>query len=45
MIRPGPRERVAAWFVTGPLGHLYGTTVDIGEAWTRWALSRLRARG
>ena len=38
------RERVAAWLVTGPLGHLYGTLADITLLWTRWAASRVRAR-
>ena len=29
----GPREKLAAWVVTGPLGHLYGTLADIALLW------------
>jgi hypothetical protein len=39
-----PRERLVAWLVTGPLGHLYGTLADIGQLWLRWGISRVRAR-
>jgi hypothetical protein len=44
VIRRGPRETFAAWMVTGPLGHLYGTAADIAVLWVRWALARVRAR-
>jgi hypothetical protein len=44
VIRRGPRERLVAWLVTGPFGHLYGTLADIVLLWTRWAVSRVRAR-
>ena len=44
VIRRGPRERVEAWLVTGPLGHLYGTLADITLLWTRYGLARVRAR-
>jgi hypothetical protein len=44
VISRSPRERIAAWIVTGPLGHLYGTLADITVLWTRWGLSRVRAR-
>jgi hypothetical protein len=44
MIRRGPRETLSAWMVTGPLGHLYGTLADITLLWSRWWLSRVRAR-
>jgi hypothetical protein len=37
-------ERAAAWLVTGPLGHLYGTLADIVLAWARWGAGRVRAR-
>jgi hypothetical protein len=40
----GPRERLSAWLVTGPLGHLYGTLADIVLLWTRWGATRVRAR-
>jgi hypothetical protein len=45
VIDRGPRERLTAWLVTGPLGHLYGTLADIVLLWGRWGLSRVRARG
>jgi hypothetical protein len=44
VIHRSARERVTAWLVTGPLGHLYGTLADITLLWTRWAASRVRAR-
>jgi hypothetical protein len=44
MIDRGADERAAAWLVTGPLGHLYGTLADIVLLWTRWGASRVRAR-
>jgi hypothetical protein len=44
VIHRGRAERVSAWVVTGPFGHLYGTVADIVLLWTRWALSRVRAR-
>jgi hypothetical protein len=44
VIERGPRERLSAWLVTGPLGHLYGTLADITLLWVRWGVSRVRAR-
>jgi hypothetical protein len=40
------RERLAAWLVTGPLGHLWSATADIVVIWTRylWFKSRDAAR-
>jgi hypothetical protein len=40
----GRRTILAAWLYTGPLGHLYGTTADIVELWTRWGLRQFRDR-
>jgi len=37
-----PREVVAAWIVTGPLGHLYAGVVDWLELLVR--LARVRGR-
>jgi hypothetical protein len=37
-------RRTAAWWVTGPLGHLYGGTVDISVLLARYALARMRRR-
>jgi hypothetical protein len=44
MRRPRPPHVVvAAWIVTGPLGHLYGGVVDWAQVLAR--LARARARG
>jgi len=38
MRRPRPpHEVVAAWVLTGPLGHLYAGVVDWGVLLVRWA--------
>jgi hypothetical protein len=34
-------SRLAAWLVTGPLGHLYGGVVDWLELMARWLRGRL----
>jgi len=36
--------RVAAWLVTGPVGHLYGGLADWAVLATRWAWARARGR-
>jgi len=36
------RTRLAAWLVTGPLGHLWAGVVDWAELLARWVWSRLR---
>ena len=41
-IRRGPRERLAAWVVTGPLGHFWSAAADITVLWVRYGLSLLR---
>jgi hypothetical protein len=44
MPRPRPpHETLAAWVLTGPLGHLYGGLVDWARLLGR--LARARARG
>lgn len=40
----GPAERLAAWLVTGPLGHLYSVLADLGVYFTRWLLGRAKRR-
>ena len=45
MPRRRPSEKLAAWIVTGPIGHLYGAVADITMLWVHWMLSRVRARG
>jgi hypothetical protein len=43
-IERGPAERLAAWFYTGPLGHLYGVLADLTQLWLRYGAQRLRER-
>jgi hypothetical protein len=43
-LRRGPRERLQAWLVTGPLGHLWSATADVVELSVRWQLARLRGQ-
>ena len=38
-----PPERLLAWIVTGPPGHLWSAVADIAVLWARWAAGRLRA--
>jgi hypothetical protein len=39
-----PRDRLAAWLITGPVGHLWSALADIAAAWTRYAWARIRGR-
>jgi hypothetical protein len=39
-----PSSRVAAWIVTGPLGHLYGGAMDWVTLLARYAWARARGR-
>jgi hypothetical protein len=36
-------RRIAAWLLTGPLGHLVAGVADWAELLGRWWLGRLRA--
>jgi hypothetical protein len=36
------RARLAAWLVTGPLGHLVAGVADWLELLARWAVGRVR---
>jgi hypothetical protein len=36
------RDRVAAWIVTGPLGHLWSVIADLAVLLTRYAWARVR---
>jgi hypothetical protein len=38
------RDRVAAWIVTGPLGHLWSVIADLAVLFARYGWSRLAAR-
>ena len=42
--RRGPGERLAAWLVTGPLGHLYSVVADLTVYFARWMVQRARRR-
>ena len=35
-------ERVQAWVVTGPLGHLWSVMVDVVVLWMRYGLLKAR---
>jgi hypothetical protein len=38
------RDRFLAWIYTGPVGHLYGTVVDVTQLWTAFLMSRIQRR-
>jgi hypothetical protein len=38
----GPAERLQAWIVTGPLGHLWSVVADVVVLWARYGLFRAR---
>ena len=38
----GPIERLQAWNVTGPLGHLWSVLVDVVVLWVRYGLFKVR---
>jgi hypothetical protein len=40
----GARRRLAAWIVTGPVGHLYGGVLDLTALLARTAYARARGR-
>ena len=37
-----PAERLQAWLITGPLGHLWSVLADIAVLSARYGLHRLR---
>jgi hypothetical protein len=37
------RDRLAAWTVTGPLGHLWSVLADLAVLFARYGWSRLKA--
>ena len=41
-MRRGPGERLVAWAVTGPLGHLWSAVADVTLLWIRYTLARIR---
>ncbi|NLT07751.1 MAG: hypothetical protein GXY03_15800 [Solirubrobacterales bacterium] len=44
-LRRGRAERLAAWLVTGPAGHLYSVVADVAVFGGRHLAARLRGRG
>ncbi|MBA2439342.1 MAG: hypothetical protein H0V50_01555 [Thermoleophilaceae bacterium] len=42
--RRGRAERLQAWIVTGPLGHLYGTVADLAVFAAESLVTRARRR-
>jgi hypothetical protein len=40
--RRGPAERLQAWVVTGPLGHLWSVLADVAVLWVRYGLFKAR---
>jgi hypothetical protein len=38
----GPVERLRAWIVTGPLGHLWSAVADVAVLWVRYGLFKAR---
>ncbi|HWH43099.1 MAG TPA: hypothetical protein VNT32_00050 [Thermoleophilaceae bacterium] len=43
-VRRSAGERLAAWLVTGPLGHLAGVLADLVSLWARYGWARARGR-
>ncbi|HEX2126867.1 MAG TPA: hypothetical protein VHF45_09955 [Thermoleophilaceae bacterium] len=43
-LRRSAAERLTAWIVTGPLGHLWSAVADIAVLLARHGRSRLRSR-
>jgi hypothetical protein len=43
-LRRAPGERLAAWLVTGPVGHLYSVVADLAVFGARLLARRLHGR-
>jgi hypothetical protein len=43
-IRRSPAERLAAWLLTGPLGHLWSALADVVVLLARCGRARVRGR-
>jgi hypothetical protein len=43
-LRRDPAERVQAWLLTGPLGHLWSALADLAILFARYGLQRLRRK-
>jgi hypothetical protein len=44
LVRRSVAEKLQAWIVTGPLGHLWSAMADITLIWVRYAGNRARGR-
>ncbi|MGH2761625.1 MAG: hypothetical protein ACRDL4_15285 [Thermoleophilaceae bacterium] len=45
LVHPSFREgALAAWLVTGPLGHLWSALADLAVVWTRYLAARAAQR-
>jgi len=44
VLRRTAGERLAAWLLTGPVGHLFGFVADASLLWTAWARGEARRR-
>ncbi len=41
-MRSDAGERLQAWIVTGPLGHLWSALADMAVIWARYLANRVR---
>jgi hypothetical protein len=39
-----PTDRLAAWIVTGPVGHFWSAVADIVMLWARYGWARVTGR-
>jgi hypothetical protein len=44
-VRRPAAEKLQAWIVTGPLGHLWSALADMSIIWARYLANRARGRG
>jgi hypothetical protein len=43
-VRRSAAEKLQAWVVTGPLGHLWSAVADMSLLWARYLANRVRGR-
>jgi hypothetical protein len=44
VLRRPASEKLQAWIVTGPLGHLWSSLTDVVLIWARYLANRARGR-
>jgi hypothetical protein len=44
VLRRPAAEKLQAWIVTGPLGHLWSALADVTIIWARYVMNRARGR-